>query len=71
MTDRTKIEFFELFILLCKNHLKIREIKCILWHYACKKTYREITRLDGRGVTHQAIHEIIKKARKKILLKNT
>ena len=58
------IEFWELFILLCKYDLSTREIKYLLWKFGCDKNIREIAK--DEGITFQAVSFVLNKAYRKI-----
>ena len=48
-------------ILCFRCNLDVRQTKYILWKFVCKKSLREIAKLDGKGLTYQAIDQIIRK----------
>jgi len=61
----SKIDFWSLFIFLCKFNLTIKEIQSVLWRYGCHKEYRKIAVLLG-GVTHQCAWLYVHNAKEKI-----
>jgi len=62
-------DFATVFTFLLNFRLNEKELKYILWHIVNGKNYREIARLEGRGMTKQAIHYIVNKALKRIRAK--
>jgi hypothetical protein len=60
------LELWELLLLCCKCSLKPRQIKYILWNFACDKTYREIAMLDDVN-NFQSVDQVITSAKRKII----